>query len=134
VRFCAHDDAGQSPVGTGLPEAMPVEDPSVLVLCGVLSEVPDVALPVLRVGVGTGVGIASSTDDDQPIQGDARQRATEVALEHVGQGTVIETEVGDGGAAYGVEIRLGDGSVVEVELDQNFEVTGTERDDDSGEV
>jgi hypothetical protein len=89
---------------------------------------------VAVLGVGTGVGIASSTDDDEPIQGDARQRATEVALEHVGQGTVIETEVGDGGAAYGVEIRLGDGSVVEVELDQNFEVTGTERDDDSGEV
>jgi hypothetical protein len=89
---------------------------------------------VAVLGVGTGVGIASSTDDDEPIQGDARQRASEVALEHVGQGTVIETEMGDGGAAYGVEIRLGDGSVVEVELDQNFEVTGTERDDDSGEV
>jgi len=85
-------------------------------------------------GVGTGVCIASSTDDDQPIAGDARQRATEAALEHVGEGTVIETETGDDGAAYGVEIRLDDGSVVEVELDENFDVTGTEQDDDSGEV
>ena len=89
---------------------------------------------VAVLGVGTGVGIASSTDDDEPIQGDARQRATEVAVEHVGQGTVIETEMGDDGAAYGVEIRLGDGSVVEVELNEDFQVTGTEQDDDSDEV
>jgi hypothetical protein len=93
------------------------------------------AAAVLAVlGVGTGVGIASSTDDDQSIRGDARQRATEAALEHVGQGTVIETELGDDGAAYGVEIRRADGSVVEVELDENFKVTGTEKDDDSDEV
>jgi hypothetical protein len=85
-------------------------------------------------GVGTGVGIASSTDDDKPIAGNARERATQAALEHVGQGTVIETEMGDDGAAYGVEIRLRDGSVVEVELDENFNVSGTESDDDSGEV
>jgi hypothetical protein len=93
------------------------------------------AAAVLAVlGVGTGVGIASSADDEQPIRGDARQRATEAALEHVGQGTVIETELGDDGAAYGVEIRRADGSVVEVELDENFKVTGTEKDDDSDEV
>jgi len=85
-------------------------------------------------GVGTGVSIASSTDDDQPIAGGSRQRATKAALEHVGEGTVIETEMGDDGAAYGVEIRLDDGSVVEVELDENFTVSGTEEDDDSGEV
>lgn len=85
-------------------------------------------------GVGTGVGIASSTDDDQPIEGNSRQRATDAALEHVGRGTVIETEMGDDGAVYGVEIRLDDGNVVEVELDENFNVTGTEQDDDSDEV
>jgi hypothetical protein len=91
------------------------------------------AAVVAVLGVGTGVGIASSTDDDQPIRGDARLRASEAALEHVGQGTVIETELGDDGAAYGVEIRRDDGSVVEVEIDENFKVTGTERDDDSDE-
>ena len=89
---------------------------------------------VTILAVGTGVGIASSTDDDKPIEGDARQRATEVALDHVGEGSVIETEMGDDGAAYGVEIRLGDGSVVEVELNEDFQVTGTEKDDDSDEV
>lgn len=93
------------------------------------------AAAVLAVlGVGTGVGIASSTDDDQPIGGDSRRRATDAALEHVGRGTVIETEMGDDGAVYGVEIRLDDGNVVEVELDENFNVTGTEQDDDSDEV
>ncbi|MGH2774082.1 MAG: PepSY domain-containing protein [Actinomycetota bacterium] len=93
------------------------------------------AVTVLAVlSVGTGVGIASSRDDDQPIAGLSRQRAIEAALEHVGQGTVIETEMGDDGAAYGVEIRLDDGSVVEVELDENFDVTGTAQDDDSDEV
>ena len=80
--------------------------------------------------VGTGVGIAAGGDDDQPLQGSARDRAEAAALEHVGGGTVIETEVGDDGAAYGVEIRLDDGSVVEVSLDQNFEVIGSEDDDD----
>jgi hypothetical protein len=43
---------------------------------------------------------------------------------------VLETEVGDDGAAYGVEIRLDDGSVVEVALDANFEVIGDAADDD----
>ena len=93
------------------------------------------AVAVLAVlGVGTGVSIASSTDDDKPIAGDSRQRAIDAALEHVGRGTVIETEMGDDGAAFEVEIRLDDGSVVEVELGENFDVTGTEQDDDSGEV
>jgi hypothetical protein len=86
------------------------------------------------VGVGTGVGIAASGDDDQPLRGSVRDRAEAAALEHVGGGTVIETEVGDDGAAYGIEIRREDGSVVEVNLDENFQVIGSEGDDDgSGE-
>jgi len=93
------------------------------------------AVAVIAVlAISTGVGIASSTDDDQPIPDDSRGRAVDTALEHVGEGTVIETEMGDDGAAYGVEIRLDDGSVIEVELDGDFNVTGTEQDDDSGEV
>jgi hypothetical protein len=42
----------------------------------------------------------------------------------------VETEVGDDGAAYGVEVRKSDGSVVEVNLDEEFNVIGSERDDD----
>lgn len=83
---------------------------------------------------GAAVAIASG-GDDAPIAGDARDRAVAAALEHVGQGTVTETEVGDGGAGYGVEVRLPDGSQVEVRLDEGFHVIGTDADDDgAGDV
>jgi uncharacterized membrane protein YkoI len=91
-------------------------------------------LAVAAVGGGTGFAIASSGDDDRPLTGSALDQASSAALAHTGGGTVIETEVGDDGAAYGVEIRLDDGSVVEVALDENFQVVGDETDDDgSGE-
>ncbi|MGH3117483.1 MAG: PepSY domain-containing protein [Gaiellales bacterium] len=82
------------------------------------------------VAVTAGFGIAASGDDDQPLRGNAFDRATQAALEHVGEGTVTETEAGDGGASYEVEVRLDDGSQVEVQLDSNFEVIGQEGDDD----
>ena len=43
---------------------------------------------------------------------------------------MTETEAGDDGAAYGVEVRLDDGRVVEVRLDADFQVLGHEADDD----
>jgi hypothetical protein len=88
---------------------------------------------VLVVAVLTG-GIAiaaSSGDDDQPLSGSTRDRAVDAALEHTGGGTVLETESGDDGAAYGVEIRLEDGRQVEVNLDEDFNVIGQEDDDDT---
>ena len=84
---------------------------------------------VAAIGIGTGVGIASG-GDDRPLRGTDYDRATAAALEHVGEGSVTETEAGDGGAAYEVEIRRPDGSQVEVQLDANFEVMGAEADDD----
>jgi uncharacterized membrane protein YkoI len=89
---------------------------------------------VAVVAVGAGVGVASGGDDDKPLRGGAYSQATAAALEHVGGGTVVETEAGDSGAAYEVEVRRDDGSVVEVELDEHFEVIGSAGDDDgSGE-
>ena len=85
---------------------------------------------IAAVAVGTGVGVAASGDDDTPLQGERYHRATAAALEETGGGTVLDTEVGDGGAAYSVEIRTDDGRVVEVELDQHFQVIGSEADDD----
>jgi uncharacterized membrane protein YkoI len=81
-------------------------------------------------GIGTGVVVAAAGDDDEPLEGNALDRASAAALEAAGGGEVIETEVGDDGAAYGVEIRKADGSVVEVNLDQNFQVIGQDPDDD----
>jgi len=88
------------------------------------------ALAVALLGGGTGVAIATGGGDDRPLTGSALEKATAAALQHTGGGTVLETEAGDGGAAYGVEIRLDNGRVVEVGLDANFEVIGQESDDD----
>jgi hypothetical protein len=90
-------------------------------------------LAVLLAVAGGGVAWATGAgDDDKPLTGSAREKAVAAALAHTGGGTVTETERGDDGAAYGVEIRLDDGRQVEVVLDENFKVIGEERDDDTG--
>ena len=88
------------------------------------------ALALLIAAAAVGMTLAQGGDTDEPLSGTNLDRATKAALEHTGGGTVIETEVGDDGAAYGVEVQLDDGSVVEVQLDENFQVTGDEADDD----
>jgi hypothetical protein len=90
---------------------------------------------VAVIGVGAGVGVAAGGDLDKPLRGSDYDRATTAALEHVGEGTVVETEVGDDAASYEVEIRLDDGTQVEVQLDDSFEVMASESDDDgAGDV
>lgn len=89
------------------------------------------ALALAVVGGGTGVAIATGAGDtDQPLAGPTLDRARAAALEFTGGGTVTETEAGDDGAAYGVEVRLDDGRVVEVRLGADFRVLGHEADDD----
>ena len=52
-----------------------------------------------------------------------RDQAANAALARVGQGTVSEVErENEGGAAYEVEIRLPNGSQVEVEVGADFQV------------
>ena len=88
------------------------------------------AMAAVVVGaIGTGVAVATG-GDEKALSGRANDRATAAALDHVGEGTVTETETGDGGAAYEVEIRRPDGTQVEVQLDRNFEFVGSENDDD----
>jgi uncharacterized membrane protein YkoI len=78
-----------------------------------------------------GIAVASGGGgDDQPLTGSTLDKAKAAALAHTGGGTVTETEVGDDGAAYSVEVRLADGSQVEVALDESFQVIGQEGDDD----
>jgi uncharacterized membrane protein YkoI len=90
------------------------------------------AAAILVIGAGSAIGIAAATggDDDRPLTGATRDRAIEAALARTGGGAVLETEAGDDGAAYAVEVRRPDGSVVEVELDADFAVTGAVADDD----
>ena len=82
------------------------------------------------------IGVAAPAvdgDDDTPLSGTTLERASQAALEHTGGGgKVVDSETGDDGAAYGVEIQLADGSQVEVSLDADFKVIGQESDDDSG--
>ena len=65
---------------------------------------------VIMVMAGTGGVMASDHgsrgDNDQPITGQALDDCTAAALALNAGGTVTETEIGDDGAAYGVEIRL----------------------------
>ena len=75
-------------------------------------------------------GLGEATDTDTPLTGTDLDQAVTTALQHTGGGEVTETEVGDDGAAYGVEIRLADGSQVEVNLDADFNVIESEADDD----
>jgi hypothetical protein len=91
-----------------------------------------VGLAVAAVIAGGGAVMATSTDDDAQLTGEQRDKAVAAARAHVGEGEVTDTEAGDDGAAYGVEIRKPDGTQVEVNLDKDYRVTGTEADDDSG--
>jgi uncharacterized membrane protein YkoI len=87
------------------------------------------AVAVAVVAGSVGMALAGG-DDDKPLTGSTLDRAVAAALEETGGGTVTETEVGDDGAVYGVEIQLDDGSQVEVNLDRDFNVVGQEADND----
>ena len=88
------------------------------------------AVVVVVGALSAGIAIAAGGGDEQPLTGSTLEQATDAALAHTGGGKVVETETGDDGAAYSVEIQLDDGSQVEVNLDENFEVIGQEADDD----
>jgi uncharacterized membrane protein YkoI len=95
-----------------------------------------IAAAGLAAAMAGGVAAAAAGGDpDQQLTGATRDRAVAAALAATGGGTVLETEAGDDGAAYGVEVRLADGRQVEVQLDQAFRVVGREADEDRpGEV
>lgn len=88
------------------------------------------AAVVALVAVATGAGV-TRVGDDEPLTGTVLEQATAAALAATGGGEVVGTEVGDDdGSAYEVEVRLPDGSQVEVQLDADFAVIATEADDD----
>jgi hypothetical protein len=102
---------------------------------GLMAVLALVGLMAFSVLAGTGGGLATvaeaaGDDGDRPISGEARDKCIAAALaEHPG-GTVTETEADNDGAAYEVEIRLEDGSQVEVNLNRDCQVIGQEADDD----
>jgi uncharacterized membrane protein YkoI len=92
-----------------------------------------VAVAVAAAGAGiAAAGNGGEDDGEEPITGEALDRASAAALEETGGGTVTETEVGDEDSWYEVEVTLDDGGQVDVQLDRDFEVVGSSADDDSG--
>ena len=105
------------------------------------------AVAAAGVGVGT-FGIAAATsspatqdqvDDDGSndaddanegpdvaITGEALDRASAVALDFTGEGRVTDTEVGDEESYYEVEVTLDDGRETDIQLDEDFNVVGTD--------
>jgi uncharacterized membrane protein YkoI len=87
------------------------------------------AVAALAVGTGAGIAAAGGGDDDEaPITGEALDKASAAALEETGEGRVTETEVGDEESYYEVEVTRPDGSQVDVQLDRDFRVVGSEAD------
>jgi uncharacterized membrane protein YkoI len=80
--------------------------------------------------VGGGIAVASADDADAPITGEALERASEAALAYTGEGRVTDTEVGDEESYYEVEVTLDDGTQVDVQLDERFNVVAREADSD----
>ena len=70
-------------------------------------------------------------DSEAAISGSALDEASAAALDSTGGGQVTETEVGDEDSYYEVEVTRDDGSQVDVQLDEHFNVVGSEGDDDS---
>ena len=92
------------------------------------------AVAIAAAGTGIGIGMASAGGDhDTPITGDTLDRASAAALDHTGEGRVTDTEVGDEEGAYEVEVTLDDGSQVDVHLNEDFQVIGTEADTEDDE-
>ena len=82
--------------------------------------------------IATGVSVAGGSDD-VPLVGEDLDRASQAAIDHVGGGTVVESEAGEGPDAFEVVVRLDDGTEVEVHLDEGFTVSDSQPDDESGE-
>ncbi|MDH3679036.1 MAG: hypothetical protein OEV40_03715 [Acidimicrobiia bacterium] len=80
----------------------------------------------LVAAIGGVAGAAGGDDNDVPITGDALEKASAAALDHLGEGTVTDTEEGDEESYYEVEVTLDDGREVDVQLDRDFNVVGDE--------
>lgn len=77
-------------------------------------------------GIALASGVADDDGSDTPITGPALEKASRAALAETGGGRVTGTEVGDEESRYEVEVTLSDGSQVDVQLDEDFAVVGSE--------
>ena len=87
------------------------------------------AAVVVLGAAGITVAVADPFDGDDRLSGQTLEQASDAALAEVGEGTVSDASTSDDlDHAYSVEVRLTDGSEVDVALDENFDVVWTDRD------
>ncbi|UMG94412.1 PepSY domain-containing protein [Nocardioides sp. TF02-7] len=88
--------------------------------------IPAVAT-VAVLAVGGTVWTSTAADD---VDGEERDRVAAAATEAAGGGTAVDVETSDDqGEAYEVEVRLEDGSEVDVTLDDDLQVVTRETED-----
>lgn len=129
----SHDnDPTDRPAGSSgrRPAAVYSRLPSRRLAIGAAAAVAAIGLSVPALAV---VGDIDDDETDQPITGAALTKASEAALDHLGEGRVTDTEVGDEDSYYEVEVTLEDGRQIDVQLDEDFNVVDSMADteDDS---
>lgn len=83
---------------------------------------------VVIAAAGTGIAAIGMDDNEQPITGEALEKASAAALAYTGGGRVTETEEGDEDSYYEVEVTMPDGHQVDVQLDRSLNVVGSSED------
>jgi uncharacterized membrane protein YkoI len=93
------------------------------------------AAAVAVAGIAAGLTVAQATNDDDDddetetaITGDALAQASDAALAYTGEGRVTGSEIDDEESKYEIEVTLDNGDQVDVQLDANFNVVGSEND------
>ena len=79
----------------------------------------------------TAIAATGMDDNEQPITGEALQKASAAALSYTGGGYVSETEEGDEDSYYEVEVTMPDGRQIDVQLDKQFNVVSDSVDNES---
>ncbi|MDO9380801.1 MAG: hypothetical protein Q7T56_18310 [Nocardioidaceae bacterium] len=88
------------------------------------SAVPSSAAP----SAAPSASASPSIDDDAPLTGQTLERASAAAIEAAGGGRVTDSNASDDADhAYEVEVRLDNNEDVDVELDEQFNVTNVDR-------
>ena len=97
------------------------------------------AAAALGTVIATGAGIVAANGSERngrhdapvPISGADLERASAAALAQTGEGRVTNTEVSDEESHYEVEVTLPDGSQLDVQLDEGFNVVRATPDRDA---
>jgi hypothetical protein len=87
-----------------------------------------IAAAVLALGAGGASLAFAMTSDGGEVSGSAADQARTAAVQAVpgSKAGTVQAETNEGNAAYGVLVTKPDGAAVEVHLDKNYKVMGTQ--------